>query len=96
MANRMEAFHAKVKERGWVCPQPQKWHAMWELLPNKSRKGAGWEPPLPLILAAWWETSNLEKMLRFDQHLRWAVDHGSTEAVLDYLEALTPEDWHSL
>jgi hypothetical protein len=67
---------------------------MWELLPNRSRKGSGWEPPLPLILAAWWHASNLEKMICFDQHIQWAADHGALDTVLDYLETLSPEDWH--
>lgn len=96
MIDTMQAFRAKVKERGWVCPQPQKWNEMWELLPDKSRNGPGWQPPLPLILAAWWETSNLDKMFRFDEHLQWAVDRGATEVILDYLGALKPEDWHCL
>ncbi len=94
MMNRMEAFRAKCIEQGWICPEPQRWNDMWELLPDKARNGSSWEPPLPLILAGWWHTSNLEKSLRFDQHLQWAVDHGAQDVVLDYLEALVPEDWH--
>jgi hypothetical protein len=27
-----------------------------EMLPNKKCKGHGWEPPLQLILAAWWDS----------------------------------------
>jgi hypothetical protein len=42
-----------------VCPQPQKWDELWKLLPDRKRVGGGWDPPLPLILAAWWHTSAL-------------------------------------
>ena len=43
---------AYCRENSRVCPMPQRWNALWELLPNRKRVGGGWEPPLPLILAA--------------------------------------------
>jgi hypothetical protein len=49
---------------GRICPQPTKWNELWEMLPNKKRKGAGWEPALPLILAAWHDTPYLSKISR--------------------------------
>ena len=55
-----------------VCPQPQRWNELWELLPERKRAGAGWEPSLPLILGAWWYTSDAEKRERFLSHIRWA------------------------
>ena len=56
------AFSQAVKR---ICPQPQLWNELWETLPNKKRVGAGWEPPLPLILGAWWNTTDLEKKTAF-------------------------------
>ena len=38
------------------------------MLPDRRREGSGWEPPLPLILAAWHTTSALSKMLRLEEH----------------------------
>jgi acetyl esterase/lipase len=32
-------------------------------------------PPSPLILVAWWETSDLQKRERFEQHIHWAEHH---------------------
>ncbi|MBI4642782.1 MAG: hypothetical protein HY790_01000 [Deltaproteobacteria bacterium] len=57
-----------------VCPQPIPWNRLWEMLPNKERKGIGWNPPLPLILGAWWETSDVQKAARFKEHLIWAYE----------------------
>jgi hypothetical protein len=94
MMEKIVAFRDKCMEQGWICPQPQNWNRLWELLPDKSRNGSGWEPALPLILAAWSHTSNLEKSIRFDQHLQWASDHGAAEIVLGYLQTLSPEDCH--
>jgi hypothetical protein len=63
---------AECEAHGRVSPQPQKWNELWELLPDRRRQGAGWEPPLPLILAAWHDSSDAEKRERLRLHLRWA------------------------
>lgn len=42
----------EAQKNNRVCPQPQEWQQLYDLLPNKKRIGAGWEPSLPLILAA--------------------------------------------
>jgi hypothetical protein len=93
MTEKMTAFLKQTKDNGWFCPQPQSWNRLWEKLPQKTRIGAGWNPPLPLILAAWWETSDAEKRERFTSHLGWADDHGVTNEIVAYLESLSPEDW---
>lgn len=72
------------------------WNALWEMLPGKARIGTGWSPPLPLILAAWWDTPALAKKLRFIEHLDWAEQHGAGDTVLDLLESLSPTDWYRL
>lgn len=79
---------------GRICPQPPKWNELWEMLPNKNRKGAGWEPALPLILAAWHDTPHLSKIIRFQEHIRWADAHGALQEIYDYLISLKHEDWY--
>ena len=64
------------------------------MLPNRRRVGSGWEPPLPLILAAWDTTSDRPKMLRLAHHIEWAATHGALDAVDKFLRALREEDWH--
>lgn len=51
-------------ENGRVCPMPDQWAALWEMLPNRTRAGNGRQPALPLILGAWHDTPALLKMLR--------------------------------
>lgn len=77
-----------------VCPQPQRWNELWELLPERKRVGAGWEPSLPLILGAWWHTSDSEKRGRFLSHLRWAAKHGALSEVSSFVRSLGPDQWH--
>lgn len=82
------------REGNRVCPKPTYWNELWEMLPNRIRIGAGWEPSLPLILGAWWETSSKEKALRLETHIQWAEEHGVLDAVSDFLRSLPEWDWH--
>jgi len=91
----LDEMIAEGSKDGRVCPQPMVWNRLWELLPNRRRLGAGWELPLPLILAAWWEASDSEKRSRFHSHLRWASEHGAAAAVAHLLSSMKPEDWHT-
>lgn len=83
----------EARKNGGICPQPLKWHELYELLPNRVPKGGGWEPPVPLILAAWDETPGMMKTLRLEEHVRWAEKEGVLEKVHDFLKHLQPDDW---
>lgn len=78
-----------------VCPQPKPWNEVFRRLPGKTRQGTGWEPPLPLILAAWWEATDSQKRERLRLHLEWAENHGVLPEIFEYLKTLKPEDWHT-
>jgi len=58
-----------------VCPMPNNWNKLYQMLDGKRRVGIGWEPPLPLILAAWHETSDLLKAKRLEEHLTTVPDN---------------------
>jgi hypothetical protein len=85
---------AVATENNRICPQPGKWQRLYDILPEKKRKGAGWEPPLPLILAAWSDTPAIAKIVRLREHIEWAAAHGALEQVLAFLNSLQEEDWH--
>jgi hypothetical protein len=73
---------------------PREWQRLYEMLANKKQKpSGGWEPPLPLILAASHETMPIEKQLRFKEHIQWAADHNQLDEVGTYLRALPEEQW---
>lgn len=79
-----------------VCPMPDRWDELWEMLPNKARVGGGWEPPLPLILGAWSFSSNYEKIIRFNEHLNYSFESGCLDTVSKFLHSLNEEEWHHL
>jgi hypothetical protein len=87
---------AETQKNNRICPQPEKWQQLYELLPERKRMGAGWEPSLPLILAAWWDTPAMLKMLRLREHIEWAAAHGCLEKVYLFLQALSEDEWHHI
>ena len=93
MEETAESLIAYCRENGRVCPLPTKGNQVHEMLPNKRRVGNGWEPSLPLILAAWHVTPALPKMLRLAEHIEWAEKHGCLDDVASYLRGLYEEDW---
>lgn len=92
----IEEVFAEIQKNNRVCPQPQKWQQLYEMLPDKTPTSGGWEPSLPLILAAWWDTSALPKMLRLREHIEWAAAHGCLEQVYSFLLELPEEQWHHI
>jgi hypothetical protein len=72
---------------------PQEWQRLWEMLPGKQRVGAGWTPPVPLILAAWWEATPSDKRRRLGEHLAYAERSGVLSQVESFLRGLPEEKW---
>ena len=91
----VESLWAYCSGDGRVIPRD--WDKVYKMLPSKRQLASGgWEPPLPLILAAWHETTPLEKQLRFREHVQWAADHGRLDLLGEYLRALREDDWYHL
>ncbi len=91
----LDAVLEYVRQNGRVCPMPSKWNELWKMLPARRRVGSGSEPPLPLILAAWY-TPALLKMKRLEEHIRYADAHGALVKVDRYLRGLPENEWAHL
>lgn len=89
----LESLLKYVRENGRVCPMPRRWNELWKMLPDRRRVGDGWEPPLPLILGAWWDAPAHLKILRLEEHIRYANAHGVFPIVDRYLRQLSDDDW---
>jgi hypothetical protein len=87
---------AYCRENNRVCPQPDRWNELWKMLPGRKQIGAGWQPPPPLILAAWYDTPAMSKMLRLAEHIQWATEHDALPQIAAFLRNLKEEDWHHL
>jgi len=74
---------------------PKDWNKLYQMLKNTRQKpSGGWEPSLPLILAAWHDTTPIDKQLRFKEHIQWASDNNQIEEIGVYLRALKEDEWY--
>ena len=76
-----------------ICPMPQQWNRLWEMLPGSDRVTSGLRPPSPLILGSWRESSPNMKMRRLAEHIQWAVNHHAIVPVAGHLYGLAEKDW---
>ncbi|MCU4177308.1 hypothetical protein [Carboxylicivirga sp. N1Y90] len=72
-----------------VCPQPHIWNELWKIIQQASEE----KIDLPLILAAWHNTSDKEKQERFIYHLEKAKQLGLNEKLKAVLE-IEEDQWH--
>jgi hypothetical protein len=94
MEDKLKALIEYVQSDGRICPMPDLWNKLWEMLPERKQKENGrWEPPLPLILAAWWDTTAEQKRERLMQHVKYAAEHGVLNEVDKFLRKLNPGQW---
>ena len=71
-------------ENDFFCPVPQKWNEIYTSLIGiwKGKKLSGDDkPPIPLILAAWHETTGLQKMMRWKETMEWATRHNCSHLI---------------
>ena len=92
----LDELLAYVKADNRICPQPQLWNKLWQILPDRKRVGVGWEPSAPLILAAWYEATDDQKSARLAEHVNWAHKHGQLEPIDTFLRALPEDDWYHI
>lgn len=98
MSNSPESFDSlwAYCTANWrLVPKPAHWSQFYTMLKNTRQKlSGGWEPPLPLILAAWDHSLPIEKQFRFKEHVQWAHDQGQLVAACVFLRSLPEDDWH--
>jgi hypothetical protein len=76
-----------------ICPQPRQWNLLYKLLTKDPGKLNERRAPPPLILAAWWDTSAQEKMLRLRKQIEWASEEGALDVVYQFLRNLKEDEW---
>jgi hypothetical protein len=82
-----------IKSEGRVCPRPDKWFELYEMLPGKKRQGLRHEPPLPLLHIAWRVTSERQKQERFEAHVKYAAGRGQLAQVSAFIYDLSEDKW---
>lgn len=94
MSESFESLWSYCTAEKRLVPQPTSWSDLYSKLRYTHQKPSGdWEPPLPLILAAWHHSMPIDKLLRFKEHLEWAAQHGQLDEIGVFLRSLTEEQW---
>lgn len=68
------------------CPIPEKWNEIYSKLLDawKSQQNDDIpKPPIPLILAAWWETELIQKNFRCLETIKCAKQYGFENLIPD-------------
>lgn len=86
----------EARRNNRVCPKPARWQQLFEMLPDRKHSSAGWEPPPPLVDAAWNATPSIPKRMVFREHIEWAASHGSLQQVFTFMKNLPEGDWHHM
>jgi hypothetical protein len=81
---------ALARQSNRVCPRPFLWSGLYVLL--EGDRHVDLRPP-PVEPWQWAALSNLQRRLRFREHIEWAERHGKLEAMARFLETLAEPDW---
>lgn len=79
-----------------VCPLPEQWQQLYDLLPAKIISGGSSQPPPPISGPAWHATSAMPKRMCLRDHIEWAEHHGALEVVMQFLQSLPESQWHHM
>ena len=94
MKDELKLLIEYIQSDGRICPMPDYWNKLWQMLPERKQKeNGGWNPSLPLILAAWWNTTTEQKRERLIQHIQHAANHDILEKVDSFLRKLSSDQW---
>lgn len=90
----LESLLTFIRAQDKVCPKPEYWNDLWDLLLAREPKPSQVKPGLPLILGGWHYSSDADKRARLADQVRWAADHGRLAEVDAFLRSLLDDQWH--
>jgi len=72
------------RHNDFICPMPQKWNEIYISLLKVWERGLARpddKPPVPLILAAWHESTDEQKKERWRTTIDWAYEYNCPELI---------------
>ena len=74
-----------------ICPMPIKWNEIYEPLLAFYEKQKGIpKPPIPLILAGWVYSNDIEKSIRWKETISWVNDYYPEKSIIN----LNENEWY--
>jgi len=76
----------------FICPKPKRWNEVYRKLKEAgAASGAPGAPPVPLVLGAWWASSDADKATRWEETVAWAEERCLTHLI----PAWGPDDMYT-
>ncbi len=94
MDTALESLLAFIRSNGRVCPEPEYWNEMWNVLCSREPRPTQVKPGLPLILGGWHYSSDDDKRDCLEAQVRWAAAHGRLGEVDAFLRGIRDDEWH--
>lgn len=93
----LEQALVEVRRFNRVCPQPEPWQRLYELLQSVAGQDGTRQPPPPPLTGRDWEaTSAMPKRICLRDQLEWAAPYGALPQVMQYLMSLPETQWHHM
>ena len=89
----LEEFINEVAKNNRVCPNPNMWNLLHTLV-IESDFNNHTPPNLPLILGAWWDTSDLDKAERLKELIDWCYLTNVSDIAWTFIKSLDESEWH--
>ena len=89
----LDAAMVEARRNNRVCPRPEHWIAIYEMLPGRTLVNGKQFPTPPITGPAWKATPSLPKRLFFREHLEWAERHKVIDAVYAQMKQLPEDAW---
>ena len=89
----IEEFINEVTKNNRVCPNPNLWNHL-HTLAIESDFNNHTPPNLPLILGAWWDTSDLDKAERLKELIDWCYLTSVSDIAWTFIKSLDESEWH--
>jgi hypothetical protein len=88
ISHEFPAIRRQVTAPEYICPQPIPWNDIHRALAAFHRDNCpdAPAPPVPLILAGWAYSSDVEKASRWQATHDWANEHAATHLIPDLNE----------
>lgn len=86
----LEQLIEGMAQDGMVCPEPRTWDRLWRIM---SELGTG-SLPLPLILAAWGQTTDCQKRERFVEQLATVDQANVRQELIQAVSDVGASQWH--
>lgn len=88
-----DEFIFEITKNNRICPKPKFWNDLHSIVINSDFNKQSL-PSIPLILGAWWDTSDSDKSARLRDLINWCFKANVADVAWAYISQLNDTEWH--